>query len=188
MRITGGRARSIPLRTGKNAPARPATDRMREAVFSSLGAKVNGIQFLDLFAGSGAYGLEAWSRGAAGGVLVEKHRMMVEAIRANIAAVGRSIGAAPSAVSVVAADVLRWRPAGGAPADIIFVDPPYEIIADVAPALFERFAEWLGPDGTIVFEMPGDLDLRPAGWECVKRIGRGGRQPACAFFVRAPRP
>ena len=64
MRITGGSARGIPLSLPKGDAVRPATDALRQAVFSSLAARVPGTRFLDLFAGSGAYGLEALSRGA----------------------------------------------------------------------------------------------------------------------------
>ena len=69
MRISGGAARGIQLAVPKGDAVRPATDGMRQGVFSSLAGLIPGAQFLDLFAGSGAYGLEALSRGAAGGVL-----------------------------------------------------------------------------------------------------------------------
>ena len=71
MRITGGKARGIPLASPKGDATRPATDQLREAVFSSLGARIEGAQVADLFAGTGAYGLEAMSRGAIGGIFVE---------------------------------------------------------------------------------------------------------------------
>ena len=67
VRISGGAARGIELLVPKGDTVRPATDGMRQAVFSSLGARVAGARFVDLFAGSGAYGLEAFSRGASGG-------------------------------------------------------------------------------------------------------------------------
>ena len=185
MRITGGAARSIPLRTGKDISARPATDRMREAVFSSLGRRVEGARFLDLFAGTGAYGLEAWSRGAAGGVFVEKNRGMLGILRENIAAVERSLGNSPGAVEAVGADVLKWRPTGGALAEILFVDPPYEMIEKSAGTLFERFEGWLTPGGIVVFEMPGEIELEPEGWTCGRRLGKGRNQPTCCFFERS---
>src|SRR5436305_7428009 len=92
MRISGGRARGIPLVAPKGDAVRPATDGMRQAVFSSLGARVVGARFVDLFAGSGAYGLEAWSRGAAGGLFVEKSAKTISCLRQNIAAVAKSVG------------------------------------------------------------------------------------------------
>ena len=73
MRISGGAARGITLVTPKGDATRPATDGMRQAVFSSIASRVPGAWFWDFFAGSGAYGLEAVSRGAAGGIFVEKN-------------------------------------------------------------------------------------------------------------------
>src|SRR5688572_25253543 len=92
MRISGGKARGIPLVVPKGDAVRPATDGMRQAVFSSLGERVVGARFLDLFAGSGAYGLEALSRGAAGGVFVEQNPKAAACVRRNIAAVCKSLG------------------------------------------------------------------------------------------------
>lgn len=91
MRISGGQARGITLLVPKGESVRPATDGMRQAVFSSLANRLAEARFLDLFAGSGAYGLEAFSRGAAGGVFVERNAKTVACLRQNIAAVGRSM-------------------------------------------------------------------------------------------------
>src|SRR5512141_2656208 len=101
MRITGGHARGIPLVLPKGDAVRPATDALRQAVFSSLAARVPGARFLDLFAGSGAYGLEAFSRGAAGGVFVEHNARTVAFIRQNIAAVAKSLGREPGELHVI---------------------------------------------------------------------------------------
>ena len=95
MRITGGQARGIPLTLPKGDAVRPATDALRQAVFSSLAARVPGVRFLDLFAGSGAYGLEALSRGDSGAVFVEKDARTAGFIRGNIAAVCKSLGRTP---------------------------------------------------------------------------------------------
>lgn len=187
MRISGGGARGITLVAPKGDAVRPATDGMRQAVFSSLGARVTSARFLDLFAGSGAYGLEALSRGAEGGVFVEKNAKAAACVRQNLAAVCKSLGRAPAGVSVVQADALTVPLAGGDAPDLVFIDPPYEIIPDVAPALFARLAETLAPkpDAIVVFEMPGELALAPEGWTCLKRLGKGARQPTVAFFRRA---
>jgi 16S rRNA (guanine966-N2)-methyltransferase len=184
MRISGGRARGIPLAVPKGDAVRPATDGMRQGVFSSLAAVVPGAHFLDLFAGSGAYGLEALSRGAAGGVFVEKNAKAVACVRQNIAAVCKSLGRPAAGLTVVQADALTVPLGGGPVPDLVFIDPPYEIIAEVAPALFARLAEALAPkpDAIVVFEMPGELELAPPGWECLKRLGHGARQPTVAFF------
>ncbi|HKB58193.1 MAG TPA: RsmD family RNA methyltransferase [Lacunisphaera sp.] len=182
MRITGGQARGIPLVLPKGDAVRPATDAMRQAVFSSLGARVTGARFWDLFAGSGAYGLEAFSRGATGGVFVEKNAKAAEYIRQNIAAVCKSLQREAADLQVVNGDALKLSP-GGVP-DLVFIDPPYEIIPEVAPGLFARLAGLLdgNPDPLIVFEMPGELELSPTDWTCVKRLGKGARQPTVGIF------
>lgn len=182
MRITGGLARGIPLSLPKGDAVRPATDALRQAVFSSLAARVPGARFLDLFAGSGAYGLEALSRGAIGGTFVEKDARTADFIRQNLAAVCKSLGRAADGVQVVTADATVTMP--GAAPDLVFVDPPYEIIATVAPKIFSRLDELLAghPDPVVVFEMPGEQELNPGGWTCVKRLGKGGRQPTAVIF------
>ncbi|HEY0947217.1 MAG TPA: RsmD family RNA methyltransferase [Opitutaceae bacterium] len=190
MRITGGQARGITLKVPKGDAVRPATDGMRQAVFSSIAARVEGARFLDLFAGSGAYGLEALSRGAASGVFVEKSAKALFCLRENLAAVAKSIGRAgdASVAAVTQADALSvpW-PAGEAPPDLVFIDPPYELIVDVGPTLLVKLVELLAPhpDPVIVFEMPGEIALPPPpGWSEVKRLGKGARQPTVAFFRR----
>ena len=182
MRITGGRARGIPLLLPKGDAVRPATDAMRQAVFSSLAHCVAGARFLDLFAGSGAYGLEALSRGAVSGVFVEKDARTADFIRQNITAVCKSLGRDTAGLQVVTADAALVFP-GDAP-DLIFIDPPYEHILELAPKLFARLDSWLTekPDALIVFEMPGELELSPVGWTCVKRLGKGARQPTAGIF------
>jgi 16S rRNA (guanine966-N2)-methyltransferase len=192
MRISGGAARGIPLQTPKGDAVRPATDGLRQAVFSSLAARVPGSLFADLFAGSGSYGLEALSRGAVGGVWVEKNAKATACLRKNLAAVCKSLGrnapeADSSAFSVLEADALTapLNLAGEAP-DLVFIDPPYELITDLAPKLFAHLTSVLAakPDALVVFEMPGELALAPDGWICIKRIGKGSRQPTGCFFRR----
>ncbi len=190
MRISGGRARGIPLVTPRGDAVRPATDGMRQAVFSSLGARVADARFLDLFAGSGAYGLEALSRGAASGTFVEQNARAAACIRQNLTAVGRSLARDLRDTAVVQADARAVPLGGGSVPDLVFIDPPYEIIADIAPALFTRLADVLAanPEALVVFELPGELDLAPAGWTLLKRLGKGARQPTVAFFQRAVSP
>ncbi len=188
MRISGGIARGVRLAVPKGDWVRPATDGMRQAVFSSLGARAAGAFFWDLFAGSGAYGLEALSRGAKGGVFVERDSRALACLKSNLAAVCRSIGRELETVRMAEADVLRWIPAGSEEAaDLVFIDPPYEIIPQAAPVLFPRLMRALAdrPDAMVLFEMPGELDLAPEGWKCVKRLGKGAHQPTVAFFRRS---
>ena len=186
MRISGGAARGIPLAVPRGDAVRPATDGMRQAVFSSLGERVAGARFLDLFAGSGAYGLEALSRGAAGGMFVEQNAKAAACVRQNIAAVCKSLGREPRDLVVLQADARTVPQAGGEAPDLVFVDPPYEIIETISAPLFARLAEALAakPDAIVVFELPGELDLTPAGWTLLKRLGKGARQPTVAFFRR----
>ncbi len=186
MRISGGQARGIELAAPKGNAVRPATDGMRQAVFSSLGSRVEGARFVDLFAGSGAYGLEAFSRGAAGGTFVERSAKALACLRRNVAAVSRSLGKSGDELAVVAADALSLPTGTGPPPELIFVDPPYETIGMVAPALFGKLDAALeaGWRGLVVFEMPGGESIAPEGWTCVRRLGRGARQPSVAFFQR----
>src|ERR1035437_9316558 len=137
MRISGGQARGIPLIVPKGDAVRPATDGMRQAAFSSLGGYVTGARFLDLFAGSGAYGLEALSRGAAGGgggggCCAKKPAGGPPCLRRNLAAVCKSLGRDPAGVEVWQADALTMAPTDPLP-DLVFIDPPYHLIADRAP-------------------------------------------------------
>ena len=184
MRITGGQARGIPLRLPKGDGVRPATDAMRQAVFSSIASRVEGARFLDLFAGSGAYGLEALSRGAAGGVWVEKNAKAVGCIRQNIGAVCKSMARGGHDLTVLALDATAVPGGTDAVPDLVFIDPPYALIEQLAPGLFVRLTELLAtkPDPVVIFEMPGELTLKPDGWTCVKRLGKGAHQPTVCFF------
>lgn len=186
MRISGGAARGVTLSVPKGDAVRPATDGLRQAAFSSLAARVPGAVFLDLFAGSGAYGLEALSRGAVGGTFVEKNPKAAACLKQNVAAVCKSLKRDESGLKVLQGDVLDWTlSAIETPPDLVFIDPPYDIIEAVAPKVFARLGELLNAvhDPVVVFEMPGEIDLKPEGWTCVKRLGSGGkRQPVVAFF------
>jgi len=223
VRITGGKARGIPLAVPRGDAVRPATDALRQALFSSIGARVEGARFLDLFAGSGAYGLEALSRGAASGLFVERDRRTVTCLEKNLAAVSKSLGqrggeqsermgrignapgardhradfgkeTLPSLARILTADVTSpsWETAAAALApNLVFIDPPYEIIERIAAPLFSRllmlFSTQMQPGGLIlpliIFEVPGGLELAPEGWHCLKRLGgKNFRQPSLLLF------
>jgi 16S rRNA (guanine966-N2)-methyltransferase len=187
VRISGGLARGIPLLAPNGDAVRPATDALRQSVFSSLGSRVQGARFLDLYAGTGAYGLEALSRGAAGGLFVERDARAVACLRRNLAAVCKSLGRDERNIGIFPRDALTFPADGEKPPDLIFIDPPYEIIATVAPDLFERLGRALGAksDAIVVFELPGEMELAPEGWTLIKRLGKGGRrQPTAAFFQK----
>jgi 16S rRNA (guanine966-N2)-methyltransferase len=119
MRIIAGKWRGRPLLAPSGEATRPTADRVREALFSMLASRIGsfeGLRVADLFAGSGALGLEALSRGAAHCVFVDKDRAALEAIRANVAKLGAEGEVLPGAAESV-------RIPG--PVDLAFLDPPY---------------------------------------------------------------
>jgi 16S rRNA (guanine966-N2)-methyltransferase len=134
MRVVAGRYRSRPLKAPPGRDTRPTADRVREALFSILSpAATDGARVLDLYAGSGALGIEALSRGAASATFVESDRRAAATIEANLEALG-------AAGEVVVRDALRWlEGAAGASFDLVFADPPY----DSAPRLGEALTEGL---------------------------------------------
>ena len=151
-RIIGGSAGGRRLKTPQGDNTRPTSDRVREALFSaiesSLGSLV-GLRFLDLYAGSGAVGLEARSRGAGVVTLVEQDRRTAGLIRDN----ARTLGFAD--VDVVASSVdraLAHEPR--APYDIVFADPPYPVGTDEIVHLLTRLRDqgWLVPEALVVVE------------------------------------
>lgn len=162
-------------------------DRLRQGVFSSLGSRVEGARFFDLFAGTGSYGLEALSRGASGGWFVERSRAALEALRRNVAAVCRSAGCEEAVVRVSPSDALAWLPPADDCADLIFIDPPFAEIPEIGEILLRRCGRWLRDDAgaTVVFEMPGEIEVACDGWTCLRRIGKGRGQPTCCFYARS---
>ncbi len=176
------------MQVPKGDAVRPATDGLRQSVFSSLAAWLPGARFADLFAGSGAYGLEAFSRGASGGVFVEQSPKALACLRANVEAVAKSTGRAGTTLQILPGDALAWTPAPGEVPDLVFIDPPYDLIPRVAPVLFGRLAQSLAakPEAIVVFEAPGEMNVEAPGWICRKRLGKGARQPTASIFVRQP--
>ena len=151
-RIIGGAAGGRRLQTPRGAATRPTSDRVREALFSAVESwcgSLHGLRFLDLYAGSGAVGLEAWSRGAGVVTLVEQDRRTSALIAANARAIGYA--RANVIIGSVAA-VLRKAPS--APYDVVFLDPPYPLdedgLADDLRSLVEH--DWLVPGALVVVE------------------------------------
>ncbi len=144
MRVVAGRYGGRRLRAPAGGATRPTADRVREAVFSMLGS-VEGLRVLDLFAGSGALGIEAASRGAAGVTLVETDQRALDAIRQNLDAVGLE-------AEVVRRDALAYLSAGGGPFDLVFVDPPYSSARRMARPLAERLPRVMSKAARIVTE------------------------------------
>ncbi len=170
VRLTGGEhsGRSIKV------PAegiRPTQDKIRAAIFSSLAARIPEARVLDLFAGTGAMGLEAWSRGAAWMEWVEQDRMALRVLHENV----KTFAVPPEAGRVLGADVfkvLRFPPAGKG-YDLVFADPPYAEARAGAwqKQLADLLAQngWMNPDGIFVFETerrdpPPELD----GWRLAR--------------------
>jgi len=184
MRVTGGLARGIPLRVPAKGGVRPATDYIREAVFNSLAAFVPGTHVLDLFAGTGAYGLESLSRGAASATCVDMHAGAD--LQANAAAVAKSMGVAALPFTAVTGDATKPVAHAGT-FDLVFADPPWELwqtraeeIAAVAVA-----AAAPGAHVRVILEAPGGFTVPvPAGWKLRKVIGKGKGQPAASILVR----
>ena len=145
---------------------RPTTDRVRESLFNVLAARLDfgGIAVLDLYAGSGALGLEALSRGASSVLLVESDRRAAGVIEANIAALGAK-GAVVRRGPVE--KVVQGNPAR--PVDLVFADPPYEVKAAAVEAVLAALLAhgWVRPGAVAVIERPagGPALAWPPGWE-----------------------
>lgn len=165
MRVVAGQARGRLLRAPAGRETRPTTDRVREALFSVLGSLggVDGAAVLDLFAGSGALGIEAASRGAAAVTFVDRDRAAIDCINANLGV----LEPGSVATAVVQADVLRWLAREASGFDLVLADPPYA---------WSEWAELLrlleGRVTLLVAETGGEWDPGP-GWETmtVKRYG-----------------
>lgn len=144
MRVVAGSFKGRRLATPRGSGTRPTADRVREALFSMLG-DVGGARVLDLYAGSGALGIEALSRGAASAVFVERDAKAVAAIERNLAAVGVE-------AAIVRQDVLRFLADDGGPFDLVFCDPPYDSASGLVGPLAERLPAVLSEDPRIVTE------------------------------------
>lgn len=146
MRVIAGTARGVPLVAPKDRATRPITDRVKETLFAILGDRVPDATVLDLYAGSGAIGVEALSRGAAHADFVERSRHALAALRTNLERTGLA-----GLARVHALDVERFLEAADTgPWDLVVADPPYEAGAIVAP--LRAVAERLAPDGIVVLK------------------------------------
>jgi 16S rRNA (guanine966-N2)-methyltransferase len=124
MRIIAGEARGRRIRAPEGTGTRPALDRVRESLFTILGDLVEGAEVLDLFAGSGAFGLEAVSRGARSATFVEREPKALEALARNLQELGFLARG-----HIIQGDAL-YRPSAGKSYDLIFVDPPFLMFQD----------------------------------------------------------
>ena len=165
VRIIGGEWRSRFITFTDQKDLRPTPDRVRETLFNWLGQDLTGKRCLDLYAGSGALGIEAASRGAQQVVLVARER----GVRATLEANRGTLKA--TQVEVVQADALEFLRHDSRVYDVVFLDPPF---ADNPwEALLERLVQRLAPDALVYCES-GDALSAPDGWE-VHRQGRAGQ-------------
>lgn len=151
-RIIGGSAGGRRLETPRGTATRPTSDRVREALFSALEAwcgSLSGLRVLDLYAGSGAVGLEALSRGAAAATFVEHDRRTARLIERN----AEVLGLGPAEVVTATVDTVLARPPGAA-YDVVFLDPPYPLPdTEVEAALAALVGEgWLADGALVVTE------------------------------------
>lgn len=176
VRITGGALKGFQLAEAGGARLRPTSARVREAIFNVLAPRIDGADVLDLFAGTGALGIEALSRGAARGVFVESHRPAARAIvqslaRAELAGQGSVVrGALPGALGSL-----------DGPFHLIFCDPPYD--SEQALPTLAELAPLLAEDGLVVYEHRSRYNPpeRPLGLTLSDRRVYG--DTAVAFFV-----
>ena len=175
VRIAGGSARGVPLVEPRGVRLRPTSGLVREAVFNILGSAVGGARVLDLYAGTGALGIEALSRGASHATFLEGEAACVEAILQSLARAGFS----------AQATVLRGRlPAAldriEGTFDLIFMDPPYD--DQSKEEVLVRLSRLLAPGGRIVFEHGSRYNppVRPEGLQLLDRRTYG--DAAVAFY------
>jgi 16S rRNA (guanine966-N2)-methyltransferase len=155
MRVIAGSRKGHTLVAPRGQDTRPTSDRVRENVFNLVGP-LDDARVLDLFAGSGALGIEALSRGAASAVFVEKDADAIRAIERNLDRL-RLTGA-----RVVRGDVL-WtisqEASAGAKYDLVLVDPPYGMLTEIQPRLARHLPPLLAPDGLLVVETDARTEL-----------------------------
>ncbi len=171
MRIIAGTAGGRRIKAPPGQGTRPTTDRVREALFSRLESRLDGldgVRVLDLFSGSGALGLEALSRGAAGAVMVERDRRCAALIKQN----ARDLGLAQEArvLAMAAGKALELLAGEGARFGLVLADPPYDL--DPGPTMARlAVGDLLQPGGLVCLEhgKKRDLSEPPPGLELVKR-------------------
>ena len=185
MRIVGGRFRGRALRAPPSDSTRPTSDRLRETLFDVLAHRYDhpaaGARVIDLFAGTGALGLEALSRGAAHALFVEDGTEARALIRGNVEALGVA-----GLCRIFRRDATRLGDAGAAPFDLAFLDPPYGRSLGEAALTSLAAGGWLAPGALCVLEeAAGAAVAVPDGFEAIERREAGIAQ---LLFLRAARP
>ena len=164
LRIIGGQWRSRRLAIAPVTGLRPTSDRIRETLFNWLAPVITGARCLDLFAGSGALGIEALSRGAADVVFIEKNQKAVQQLKANLLLLNADTGS-----HIVNGDALAWLQQSVCTFDIVFLDPPFgQNILELACQTLESEG-WLEPNAHIYLEMEQRLSLSlPVNWQIIR--------------------
>jgi 16S rRNA (guanine(966)-N(2))-methyltransferase RsmD len=186
MRVIAGKHRSRILKSLKGQALRPTSDRLRETLFNVLGSGVEGSRFLDVFAGTGAVGIEALSRGACEVIFIENHRPAAALIRRNLESLGIS-----SDATVLALDAVRGLEVlasqykiSDPPIDYVFLDPPYAAEEDYSRVLnFLAHANFLAPTATIIVEHRKDFVL-PEQFGILRRVRVLQQGDAALSFFR----
>ena len=168
MRIVAGKFRGKQLTSPSDDSIRPTADRVRESMFnilaSRLGPVFSGIRVLDLFAGTGALGLEAMSRGARFALFVDEGAEARACLRANIETFGLG-----GATKIFRRDATRLGPAGMAPFDLVFADPPYGKGLGERALASARDGGWLVPGALVVWEESAEAEAAaPTGFETLE--------------------
>jgi len=190
MRVIAGVYRSRVLKSLKGLALRPTSDRLRETLFNVLGSGIQDSRFLDVFAGTGAVGIEALSRGADYVSFIENHAPSAALIRKNLAALKVHSG-----VTVICADALRGLETleakvkvGDLPYDYIFIDPPYAATADYSRVLQKiGVSNLLAQSGIVIVEYRKTFDL-PESFNTLKRVRRLRQGDAALSFYRREQP
>jgi 16S rRNA (guanine(966)-N(2))-methyltransferase RsmD len=188
MRIIAGSLRSRTLQAPPGLATRPTSDRLRETLFNVLAPRIQGAVFLDLYAGSGAVGIEALSRGAAQVSFVERAPAPLSTLRANLAKLGLTTGFRLHALSVTA-----WlrKPAQEQVYDVVFLDPPYDAAEEYAAtlaALGGAAASRLAPGALVIAEHRRKQQLadRYGALDRTRLLEQG--DAALSFFSASPAP
>ena len=164
LRVIGGKYRSRLIRVPARPGLRPTPDRVRETLFNWLGQNLEGLACLDLFAGSGALGFEAASRGAARVVMVEKDRVAAAELERNRAALGAT------QVSVVSGDAVAYLMRERAHFDVVFLDPPFR--QNAVPAILAKLPPRLEPGARVYVESDAPVEVE-APWSELQRARAG---------------
>ncbi len=162
VRIMGGYLKGYPIKTLPGHQMRPTTGRVREAIFSILQHEITGSEVLDIFAGSGALAIEAISRGAASAVLIEKNQKAAAVIRKNLEKCHLDLRLIAThyrtALEILSTEEKKF--------DLVFADPPYELIRP--NEMFDLLANYplVKPNGFLIMEHSGSLS--PEGGDIIK--------------------